>query len=60
MAKKICIVCGYECRDRVRPFGMLTATVSAHHHHSDREIQDAWMAKAMRESFGEAIREPEL
>jgi hypothetical protein len=47
--KRICIVCGYRCRGLVKPFGILTDPVPAHHHHSDKEIRDAWMEKTTRE-----------
>lgn len=44
MGKRICIVCGHECRDLVKPFGILTEAVPAHHYHDDKSIRDAWLA----------------
>lgn len=43
MGKTICIVCGHECRDLVKPFGILTEAVPAHHYHDDKSIRDAWI-----------------
>lgn len=48
MAKRLCIVCGYQCRDMVKPFGILTEAVPAHHHHTEKQIRDAWMAMTAR------------
>jgi hypothetical protein len=53
MAKRICIVCGYACRDLVKPFGILTEAVAAHHHHTDEQIRRAWLTQAARKQLAE-------
>lgn len=45
MGKRFCIVCGYQCRDLVKPFGILTPAVPAHHYHADKSIRDAWLKR---------------
>jgi hypothetical protein len=42
MAKRRCIVCGYECRDLVRFADNVKRLTPAHHHHTDKQIRNAF------------------
>lgn len=43
--RRTCIVCEDPCRDMVKPFGILTEPVPAHHYHADEVIRRAWMER---------------
>lgn len=42
MRQQPCVVCAEPTSDMVRPFGIFTDAVPAHHYHDDWSIRTAW------------------